>query len=80
MKHHWNMICSLECMAGVHFNTATKPLIVDGAGPDAADNWVENHIEKADMCITSDITLADCALNKKCRYWAYAAMNSLTTW
>ena len=73
------MICSLGCMAGVHFNTATKPLIVDGAGPDAADNWVANHIEKADMCITSDITLADCALNKKCRYWAFTAMNSLTT-
>ncbi len=51
-------------MAVVHHNTATKPLIVDGAGPDTADNWVADHIEKTDMCITSVISLADCGLQK----------------
>ena len=40
-----------------HNNPHVELVIVD-QGPDAADNWIAEHIEKADICITSDIPLA----------------------
>jgi len=33
-------------------------LVIVTQGPDAADNWIADHIQKADICITSDIPLA----------------------
>ncbi|MBT5660048.1 MAG: YaiI/YqxD family protein, partial [Rhodospirillaceae bacterium] len=33
-------------------------LVIVAQGPDAADNWIADHIQKADICITSDIPLA----------------------
>ncbi|MBT5375055.1 MAG: YaiI/YqxD family protein [Rhodospirillaceae bacterium] len=33
-------------------------LVIVAQGPDAADNWIADHIQKSDICITSDIPLA----------------------
>lgn len=37
---------------------------VVGQGADVADNWIADHIDKFDICITSDIPLADRCLKK----------------
>jgi hypothetical protein len=33
-------------------------LVTVDQGPDAADDWIAEHIQKADICITNDIPLA----------------------
>ena len=33
-------------------------LVIVGQGPDAADDWIATHIQKADICVTNDIPLA----------------------
>ncbi len=33
-------------------------LVIVDQGPDAADDWIADHIQKADICITNDIPLA----------------------
>lgn len=33
-------------------------LVIVPSGPDAADDWIAEHIQKADICITNDIPLA----------------------
>ncbi len=33
-------------------------LIIVTQGPDAADDWIAEHIQKADICVTNDIPLA----------------------
>ena len=33
-------------------------LVIVAQGADAADDWIANHIQKADICVTSDIPLA----------------------
>ena len=33
-------------------------LVVVSSGPDAADDWIVDHIQKADICVTNDIPLA----------------------
>ncbi len=33
-------------------------LVIVPSGPDAADNWIAEHIAKADICVTNDIPLA----------------------
>ncbi|MEE8351259.1 MAG: YaiI/YqxD family protein, partial [Rhodospirillales bacterium] len=38
-------------------NALVELIIVD-QGPDAADNWIADHIQKADICVTNDIPLA----------------------
>ena len=38
-------------------STLVELVIVD-QGPDAADDWIAEHIQKADICITNDIPLA----------------------
>ena len=38
-------------------NTLVELVIVD-QGPDAADDWIADHIQKADICVTNDIPLA----------------------
>lgn len=51
-------------------NTPLHPLIaleVVPHGPDEADNWIAEHIEKNDICITTDIPLADRCLKKEAR-------------
>lgn len=40
---------------------------VVAAGPDEADNWIAENIEAFDICITSDIPLADRCLKKEAR-------------
>jgi uncharacterized protein YaiI (UPF0178 family) len=42
-------------------------MIVVSAGADEADNWIAEHIEEWDICITSDIPLADRCLKKFAR-------------
>lgn len=45
----------------------TVEMVVVSQGPDEADNWIADHIEENDICITSDIPLADRCLKKKAR-------------
>ncbi|MCW8914599.1 MAG: YaiI/YqxD family protein [Magnetovibrio sp.] len=33
-------------------------LVIVPSGPDAADDWIAEHIAKADICVTNDIPLA----------------------
>jgi uncharacterized protein YaiI (UPF0178 family) len=33
-------------------------LVIVAQGPDAADDWIAEHIQKADICVTNDIPLA----------------------
>ncbi len=33
-------------------------LVIVNQGPDAADDWIAGHIQRADICITNDIPLA----------------------
>ena len=33
-------------------------IVIVEQGPDAADGWIADHIQKADICITNDIPLA----------------------
>ncbi len=40
---------------------------VVAAGPDEADNWIAENIEAFDVCITSDIPLADRCLKKEAK-------------
>ena len=42
----------------------TVEMIVVSAGPDEADNWIAEKIEIHDICITTDIPLADRCLKK----------------
>jgi uncharacterized protein YaiI (UPF0178 family) len=37
---------------------------VVAAGPDEADNWIAEHIGEKDICVTTDIPLADRCLKK----------------
>ena len=39
-------------------------MIVVSAGPDEADNWIAENIQEHDICITTDIPLADRCLKK----------------
>ena len=36
-------------------------------GPDEADNWIAENIQEFDICVTTDIPLADRCLKKKAR-------------
>lgn len=42
-------------------------MIVVKAGPDEADNWIAENIEEFDICITTDIPLADRCLKKNAK-------------
>ena len=44
-------------------NTLVELVIVD-QGPDAADDWIADHIQKADICVTNDIPLATRCLER----------------
>ena len=39
-------------------------LVVVNQGADAADDWIANHIGRADICVTNDIPLAGRCLRK----------------
>ena len=39
-------------------------LVVVNQGADAADDWIAEHIERADICVTGDIPLADRCLKE----------------
>lgn len=45
----------------------TIEMVVVKEGPDMADNWIAEHIEKNDICITADIPLADRCLKKQAK-------------
>lgn len=57
-------------VANKHMHTPMNPLIqmqVVPEGPDAADDWIAEHIEENDICITADIPLADRCLKKNAK-------------
>ncbi|MBO6520102.1 MAG: YaiI/YqxD family protein [Rhodospirillales bacterium] len=39
-------------------------LVIVAAGADAADDWIAEHIDRADICVTNDIPLAARCLEK----------------
>jgi len=45
----------------------TVQMIVVKAGPDEADNWIAENIGEYDICITTDIPLADRCLKKNAK-------------
>lgn len=45
----------------------TVEMVVVPQGPDEADNWIADNIGEDDICITSDIPLADRCLKKQAR-------------
>jgi uncharacterized protein YaiI (UPF0178 family) len=57
-------------VANKAINVPLHPTIkmqVVAQGPDEADNWIAEHIEPNDICITTDIPLADRCLKKEAR-------------
>ena len=60
-----NLTTFMVCNGGIRpfRNTLIKLVIVKKAF-DAADNWIIDHIEKADICVTNDIPLAENCLKK----------------
>lgn len=57
-------------VANKPLNCPLHPLIqmkVVPQGPDEADNWIAEQIQEKDICITSDIPLADRCLKKASR-------------
>lgn len=60
----------VKVVANKRINVPLHPsieMVVVNAGPDEADNWIADHIEKNDICITTDIPLADRCLKKEAR-------------
>jgi uncharacterized protein YaiI (UPF0178 family) len=45
----------------------TVRMITVGGHPDAADDWIADHIERVDVCVTADIPLASRCLAKGAR-------------
>jgi uncharacterized protein YaiI (UPF0178 family) len=57
-------------VANKRINTPMHPsieMIVVSAGPDEADNWIAENIAEHDICITTDIPLADRCLKKNAK-------------
>ena len=60
-----NLITYMVCNGGIRpsRNSLIK-LVIVGKTFDAADNWIVDHIGKADICITNDIPLAEHCIRK----------------
>ena len=60
-----NLITYMVCNGGIRpsRNFLIKLVIVEKSS-DAADNWIIDHIGKADICVTNDIPLAEHCLKK----------------
>ena len=60
-----NLITYMVCNGGLRpsRNSLIKLVIVKKVS-DAADNWIIDHIGKADICITNDIPLAEHCIKK----------------
>jgi uncharacterized protein YaiI (UPF0178 family) len=55
----------LVCDGGIRPSQNPKvELIIVDQGADAADDWIAEHIQKADICITNDIPLASRCLKR----------------
>lgn len=50
----------------IPMQTAIQMVVVP-SGPDMADDWIAEHIEAQDICITADIPLADRCLKQQAR-------------
>ena len=61
-----NLKTYMECDGGIRpsLNPLIK-LVVVSQGADAADDWIADHIGRADICITNDIPLAARCLKKE---------------
>ena len=60
-----NLTTYLVCDRGIRpsLNSLIQLIVVSQA-VDAADNWIEDYIERADICVTNDIPLAARCLKK----------------
>lgn len=61
-----NLITYMVCNGGIRpsRNPLIKLIIVEKAS-DAADNWIIDHIGKADICVSNDLPLAEHCLKKR---------------
>ena len=60
-----NLTTYMVCNGGIRpFHNTLIKLVIVKKSPDAADNWIIDHIEKADICVTNDIPLAEHCLKK----------------
>lgn len=60
-----NLKTYMVCDGGIR--PSTNPLVelvIVAEGADAADNWIAEHIERNDICVTNDIPLAARCLEK----------------
>ena len=60
-----NLVTYMVCNGGIRpsRNPLVKLVIVNNT-MDAADEWIIDHIEKTDICVTNDIPLAEQCLKK----------------
>ena len=60
-----SLVTYMVCNGGIRpsRNDLVK-LVVVNQGPDAADKWIVDNIQEADICVTNDIQLAELCLKK----------------
>ena len=60
-----NLETYMVCDGGIRppLNSLIKVIVVN-QGPDAADNWIADHIGRTDICVTNDIPLAERCLKE----------------
>ena len=63
MRYQWPVKVVANKGMNVPLNPLIRMVVVD-AGPDVADDYIVQHIEALDICITADIPLADRCLKK----------------
>jgi uncharacterized protein YaiI (UPF0178 family) len=54
----------LVANAWIHLPHPQVEIVVVSEGPDEADNWIAEHIDAGDICITADIPLASRCLER----------------
>ncbi len=63
MRHQLEVFLVSNSWLNMPVNAKTHKILVE-AGPDIADNWIEEHINANDIAITADILLAARCLKK----------------
>lgn len=57
-RHDFNVIVVANKRLNIPLHPKIRMQVVSG-DPDAADNWIAEHITPLDICVTADIPLAD---------------------
>jgi uncharacterized protein YaiI (UPF0178 family) len=65
-RYHLKVFVVANSWMNIPMDPQIEMVVVD-AGPDIADDWIAEHIQEDDICITADIPLADRCIKKKAR-------------